>query len=51
MSAKIVCNMAGLTPTGAASLRLLEAFDGPSSFGQFYRDTITSYGVALQFAL
>ena len=28
---------------------LLEYYDGPSPFGQFYRDIISYYGVALQF--
>ena len=28
---------------------LLEAYDGPAPFGQFYRDVVSYYGVALQF--
>lgn len=28
---------------------LLEAYDGPAPFGQFYRDVISYYGVSLQF--
>ena len=28
---------------------LLEGFDGPAPFGQFYHDNITSYGLAVQF--
>ena len=28
---------------------LLEAYEGPAPFGQFYRDVISYYGVALQF--
>ena len=28
---------------------LLEGYDGPAPFGQFYRDIITSYGLGVQF--
>ena len=49
LSAKIGLQYGRTYPDRRGLTVLLEAFDGPAPFGQFYRDTITHYGVALQF--
>jgi hypothetical protein len=49
MSAKIGLQYGRPYPDRRGLTVLLEAFDGPAPYGQFYRDTITQYGVALQF--
>ena len=49
VSAKIGLQYGRPYPDRRGITVLLEAFDGPAPYGQFYTDTITQYGVALQF--
>ena len=51
VSAKIGLQYGRPYPDRRGLTVLLEAFDGPAPFGQFYRDTVNYYGVALQFDL
>lgn len=49
VSAKIGLQYGRPYPDRRGITVLLEAFDGPAPYGQFYSDTVTQYGVALQF--
>jgi len=51
VSAKIGLKFGRPGPQGRGVTVLLEAFDGPAPWGQFYRDKVTTYGMSLQFDL
>lgn len=49
ISAKVGLEFGRPLPNRRGLAVLLEAYDGPAPYGQFYRDVVTYYGVALQF--
>jgi hypothetical protein len=49
VSAKIGLEYGRRTPDRRGVRVMLEFFDGPAPFGQFYRDIITYYGIGVQF--
>jgi hypothetical protein len=51
VSAKIGLEFGRPRPERRGVTVLLEAFDGPAPWGQFYRDKVTTYGLSLQFDL
>ena len=51
VSAKIGLEFGRPRPERRGVTVLLEAFDGPAPWGQFYRDKVTTYGISLQFDL
>lgn len=48
-SAKVGLAWGGRRPDGRGVTVMLEYFDGSAPFGQFYRDVLSYYGVALEF--
>jgi len=49
LSVKIGLAYGRTSPTRRGISVLFEYFDGPAPFGQFYQDTVSYYGLALQF--
>jgi hypothetical protein len=49
VSAKAGLEFGRQEPQRRAIRVMIEAFDGPAPFGQFYREVVTSYGLAVQF--
>lgn len=49
VSAKVGLEFGRPDPQRRGVRVMLEAFDGPAPFGQFYHDVVTYYGVAVQF--